>query len=194
VRGVAVDMSPSAFNHVICYCDDCQAFARFLGRADTVDAQGGTEIVQTTPSRIRITDGNSELRCVRLSEKGLMRFYAGCCRTPIGNLVYPRLPFVGVVHSFLGDGAEGQPRDAILGPVAARIQGRFAIGGVPPGAHPSASLSVIAPFMVKLLRAFFRREYQPSAFFDMETKRPVVEPEVLTSEQRKSLRPAAVPT
>jgi hypothetical protein len=191
LRGLATDMSPSAGNHVVCYCDDCQAYAAFLGRADIVDEFGGTEIFQTTPSRIRITSGKGELRCVRLTEKGLLRFYAGCCRTPVGNMIsYPRMPFIGVVHSFIGDGSGVNARDAVLGPVTAKVQGRFAIGGVPPGADATMSLPVIVSTVSKLLRGFLARGHQPSAFFDARTKRPVVAAEVLTAEQRRALRPA----
>jgi hypothetical protein len=47
VRGIARDVAPSTINHCSCYCDDCQAFAHFLGRADAIlDAHGGTEIAQ----------------------------------------------------------------------------------------------------------------------------------------------------
>ena len=31
LRGVATDVSPATGNRVVCHCDDCQAFARFLG-------------------------------------------------------------------------------------------------------------------------------------------------------------------
>jgi hypothetical protein len=182
-------MSPSAGSHVVCYCDDCQAYARFLGRDDIVDAYGGTDIFQTTPSRIRLTEGAANLRCVALSEKGLLRFYAGCCRTPIGNMVrQPRMPFVGVVSSFIGDGLDGKPRSAVLGPVIAKIQGRFAIGGVPPGASATAPLSLLMRGLPKLLGAFLAGAHQPSAFFDRTTRRPVVVPEVLTAEARRALR------
>ena len=46
VRGVAVDVSPSTGFRFVCYCGDCQAFARFLRRTDVLDAAGGTDIFQ----------------------------------------------------------------------------------------------------------------------------------------------------
>ena len=53
VRGVARDVAPSTVNHCFCYCDDCQAFAHFLGRADDVlDAYGGTEITQMSQANV----------------------------------------------------------------------------------------------------------------------------------------------
>ena len=190
MRGIASDVSPATGSHIVCYCDDCQAYARFLGRDDTVDERGGTEIFQTTPSRVTITEKASELRCVRLSDKGMLRFYTGCCRTPIGNLLpSPRVPFVGIVASFIGESVGGEPRDALLGPVTSRVQGRFAVGGLPPGAHPSAPVSVIARAITRLFRGFVAGAHRPSPFFDARTGRPVAEPEVLSVEQRRSLRP-----
>jgi hypothetical protein len=46
VRGVANDVTPNSGFRFICYCWDCQAFARFLGRPDVLDQAGGTDIFQ----------------------------------------------------------------------------------------------------------------------------------------------------
>src|SRR5271165_2181914 len=87
-------------NRCICYCRDCQAFAHFLGRADeTLDAQGGTDIVQTLPATIAFTQGVDALACMRLTENGLLRWYSACCSTPIGNtLANYKISFIGLVH------------------------------------------------------------------------------------------------
>ena len=34
VVGLVTNASPQKVNRVVCYCDDCQAFAHQLGRAD----------------------------------------------------------------------------------------------------------------------------------------------------------------
>ncbi len=44
---------------------------------------------------------------MRLTPMGLLRWYAGCCNTPIGNMVSARVPFIGIVHMFMGDSAPG---------------------------------------------------------------------------------------
>jgi hypothetical protein len=44
MRGVARKVSSSTGLRFTCYCKDCQAFARFLGQADMLDAAGGTDI------------------------------------------------------------------------------------------------------------------------------------------------------
>ena len=65
---MAHEVSPGAGNHAVCYCDDCQAFAHFLGRAaDILDPHGGTEIFQMSPARIALTAGTERLACMRLS-------------------------------------------------------------------------------------------------------------------------------
>src|SRR4051812_39818162 len=50
VRGTVTRAAPASVNRVICYCDDCQAFAHWLARADLLDAHGGTDIVQLAPA------------------------------------------------------------------------------------------------------------------------------------------------
>src|SRR5688572_12534539 len=91
LRAVVRGASGGRGNHVVCYCDDCQSFAHFLERADdTLDAHGGTEIYQMSPARLEIIDGADRLACVRLAPKGLLRWYAACCRTPIGNTLASR--------------------------------------------------------------------------------------------------------
>jgi hypothetical protein len=67
--GVASDVSPSTGFRFICYCKDCQAFARFLERADVVGPAGGTDIFQIPPGRVKITAGTHAMRWPRLSNK-----------------------------------------------------------------------------------------------------------------------------
>jgi hypothetical protein len=169
-------------------CDDCQAFALFLERPDVLDAHGGTEIFQTTPSRLRIESGGEQLRCMRLSEKGMLRWYAGCCNTPIANTAdVPKLPFVGVIHAIMDDAEAGRSRDAALGP-ALPIMAKFALGPPPASARSGVPASLLLRSAALLLRAFLRREYTPSPLFDVPAKRPRVEPHVLTPQERERLR------
>src|SRR5258706_16328438 len=108
VRGTAHTVSPRDGLHLLCYCHDCRAFARFLGKADILDAAGGTDIFQMPPARLRFDAGSDALRCMRLSEKGILRWYTDCCRTPIGNTVGPRVPIIGVINSIMGDAVDGR--------------------------------------------------------------------------------------
>jgi hypothetical protein len=69
-------------NRCVCYCSDCQAFAHFLGQpSEILDAQGGTDVIQTRPANVTFTQGQSALACMRLTERGLLRWYAACCNT-----------------------------------------------------------------------------------------------------------------
>jgi hypothetical protein len=104
VKGYVSD--PQTVNRAVCYCRDCQAFAHFLGRAaDILDAQGGTDVIQTLSARVIFSEGREVLACMRLSRNGLMRWYTTCCNTPIGNtLPNFRFSFVGLIHSCLESG------------------------------------------------------------------------------------------
>ena len=91
------------YGRAVCYCTDCQAFARYLGSQDEIlNSQGGTEIVAILPAAVHFTAGLDKLACMSLSDKGLLRWYASCCRTPIGNTPRDRkTPYVGLVRACL---------------------------------------------------------------------------------------------
>ena len=57
VRGVANEVAPSTGFRFLCYCEDCQAFARFLGRPDVLDKAGATDIFQMPTGRVKLTTG-----------------------------------------------------------------------------------------------------------------------------------------
>lgn len=104
-----------AGTRVVCHCKDCQTAARALGAQDLLGPGAGTDIWQTTPDKLCIVQGGEHLRVLRLSPKGLSRWHAGCCDTPMMNtLRKATLPFVGVVL-----GAPDVARDKITGPVFA---------------------------------------------------------------------------
>jgi hypothetical protein len=187
VRGTVASVSPDTGSRLFCYCDDCQAYARFLARQDVLDAYGGTEVFHLTPSQITIAQGREHLRCMRLSPKGMFRWFAGCCNTPIGNTISAGLPFVGLFDCFIDHAADGRSRDEALGrPV--RIHGRFARDGGPEGTHRSASLGFLARSVGHLARAWLAGKGRPSPFFDETTGAPRIAPRVLTSGEREGLR------
>ncbi len=179
LRGVARGVSRSAGNRYVCYCDDCQSFAKYLGRADEIlDAHGGTDIFQMSPARLEITEGGNRLACVRLTPKGLFRWYADCCKTPIGNTLPTRqVPVIGLIHSCMN--TEGKSRDETLGPVRAGVNGRYATGDrTEINAHDRAPLSVLFRMSRKLLGWRLRGDHNRSPFFD-NTGAPTVVPRVV---------------
>ena len=99
VKGRVDGAAVKSGNRLICCCHDCQAFVESLGAGeDALDAHGGTDIFQTSPSSVKIEQGIDQIRCLKLTEKGTDRWYAGCCNTPIGNTRGAGLPFVGLIN------------------------------------------------------------------------------------------------
>ncbi|MCX6129235.1 MAG: DUF6151 family protein [Proteobacteria bacterium] len=194
VRGVALDVSPANARRIVCLCDDCQAYAHYLGKAkEIMDSNGGTDICPVTPSRLQITQGAQHLQCLRLTKTGMFRWYAGCCKTPIANTMgISRVPFAGVVHSFMDHAADRQSRDEALGPIRGRIFGKFGVGPLPPGTHQKSSLPILLPVIGFLLKGVIQGLHQPSPFFDKQGQ-PLVEPYVLTRQERDQLRPLCGP-
>ena len=186
LRGTLHEVSGDHGNRVICYCDDCQSFAHFLGTAhEILDAHGGTEVFQVSPVRIELTSGLEHLACMSLRPGGLIRWYADCCRTPIGNTLATRqVPFVGVIHSC----APVPSLDELFGPVRARIQARFAKGDrARLDAHDRAPVSVILRFTWRILGARLRGDHARSPFFDAKTGALVRTPRVLTAEELRAV-------
>ena len=118
VVGLVTNASPQKVNRVICYCDDCQAFAHQLGRADLLNAQGGSDIVQVAPASLTFIKGQNRIAGVRLTPKGLFRWHTTCCNTPVGNTLGPAIPFVGLIAQTF----EGGPRTADVAPVTGTIE------------------------------------------------------------------------
>jgi hypothetical protein len=186
VRGVAREVSPSAGFRFVCYCTDCQTFARILGRPDVLDPAGGTDIFQMAPARVKVAAGADALACLRLSNRGVLRWYAECCRTPIANTAEgPRFPLVAVIHSFMDH--EGRPRDEVLGPRLCRIFEGSAAGPLPPNPPPPPSLGPFVRRGAMVLRWWARGLARPTPFFDPRSGAPLSEPRVVTPNERAAL-------
>jgi hypothetical protein len=168
VQGIAQNVSPQSGNHVICCCDDCQAFAHALKTATPIlDEYGGTEIMQLPMSSVALTQGREHLACLRLKPKGLYRWYADCCDTPIGNTMHARMPFVGIIHNFI---AADDKREQILGPVLAYWLPQFASSPPPITAKHYSKPRLLWRIATKLLGWKLSGKHQPSAFFDEQGK------------------------
>lgn len=187
-RGVAIDVSPSSGFRFVCYCRDCQAFARFLRRPDVLDHAGGTDIFQMPPARVKLTAGMDAVRSLRLSDKGVLRWYTACCMTPIANTAAsPRVPLIGVIHGFMDHQANGRCRDVVLGPLLCRLHERSAVGPLPPLAPAPPSFGLFVRRASKMLDWWVRGLARPSPFFDDSTNLPRSAPRVLTESERAAL-------
>ena len=181
-----VDLA-GAYARATCHCRDCRAFARFLGCEDVLDAQGGSDVVALAPDHVRFEGGRSHLACMSLGPRGLLRWYADCCRTPLANTGRdPAQFYLGLLtacldapHAVLDEalGPRGRirlfPRQATA-PVAATPL-RMALGGAGIFGH------------LAWARLRGRRNL---LVFDPDGT-PVREPRTLTREERAAVTDAA---
>jgi hypothetical protein len=164
-----------------CYCDDCRAFVRALGRDDLLDEAGGSKVVQVPPAAVRLQQGQQHIACMRLSDTGMFRFHASCCQSPLGNVMAkPRLPFVGLARSAV------VVDDAALPPLM-RIQGRFAIGPVPAGTAQTVTLGQVLRTLRFLAKSALSGGGRPHPFFSADNA-PIATPHVLSAAERDALR------
>lgn len=176
---------PEKATRIVCYCKDCQAFARFLGKPDDIlDDLGGSDILAVHPRTVTFTEGQQALACMSLSPSGMLRWYASCCNTPIGNTSRDvRMAYVGLCHSCLE-----QPGSSIadaFGPVRMRSATRSAKG--PVDASALANAMAIARIAASLVAARLSGSYKRTPFFDAARGTPVAAPTVLTPDQRERL-------
>jgi hypothetical protein len=200
MRGVVRAIEPGSGNRGACYCDDCQSFAHFLGQSDAVlDAYGGTSIFQVSSGRVAITQGSEHLACMRLTPKGLLRWYAGCCRTPLGNTsATPAIPTVGIVERCLMPPAGGASLDDLLGPVRFHVFTRFArpsrSARSAPNPPPQRSAWSDGRAFLRMIRlalgARLRGDGKRSPFFDPATGAPRATPYVLTPDELRVVEAA----
>ena len=131
-------------------------------------------MVQTRAANVTFTQGKDALACMRLTPKGLLRWYAACCNTPVGNtLASSKISFVGLVHSCLEGG--GTPLIESFGPVRAHVNTESTRGKVT--SSTLALVSVILRFMALVARAYPRVAWTLCA----------QEKSLLAFEQRKKL-------
>jgi Family of unknown function (DUF6151) len=150
-------------NRCVCYCADCQAFARFLKREhDILDERGGTSIIQTISANVIFTEGIENLTCMRLTANGMLRWYAACCNTPIGNTPPTLNPsFIGLIHTCLS--SDRTSLDKAFAPIRMYVNTKSAIGENKPASAGvlSGTLRVIG----MILKARFDGSYKQTPFF-----------------------------
>jgi len=172
----------------VCYCRDCQTYAHLLRRAGQVlDAIGGTDVVATPASNVAITAGREQLACVSLSPRGLLRWYAACCGTPIANT--PRdwkLPYVGLVHTCL---RKPDPLESSFPRVEMRVNTKSAHGPVPRDASLAGKLH-FARMVLRLAGMRLGGAYRSTPLFSASGA-PVAAPRVAGREEVEAARSAA---
>ncbi len=175
---------PKVFNRVICYCKDCQAFAHHLGAADRVlDDKGGTDIIQMPSAALSFDTGIEHVKCLRLSPKGLFRWYAACCNTPLSNILpNPKSAFIGILTTVL----EAERLNADFGRITCVYKGNSAVGEAKPGDYGLVRTILTALQIILIGR--LNGTYRQSPYLKDETF--IAQPQVLTKAQRESATPA----
>jgi hypothetical protein len=166
-----------------CYCRDCQAYAHALGNpASVLDRLGGTDVIATLQQYVSFTTGTDTLACLSLTETGLLRWYASCCNTPIGNTARgPGLSYVGLVHNCLGQSPESL--DATFGPARMPVNTKHAKGRV--STSPLSMLASTARIFASVLRARLDGTWRRSPFFGPSELKPIVPSRVLSAGERE---------
>lgn len=193
VRGSLRDASSSTCNRWLCYCDDCQAFLHHLGRSDLLDAHGGSEVVQVAPRTVSFNQGTEYIVGVRLTAKGMHRWYSSCCKTPLGNTVSPSLPFIGMHAAALRGAPRASDRTEIFGRVRAATSGEFALGG-PDESIPRAHFWHLLLAMWRILGWKLNGSTWPHPYYDRATGAPSRPVTVLSPAERDALRSKCGPS
>lgn len=175
LKGVLHEVSPAAVCHLLCYCKDCRAFARHIGQMEALEPGAGSPLVQVVPARVEITQGADQIACLRLSPKGLHRWYAACCKTPLANTVgSSRMPMAGMWRPLFAQ------IDA-FGPVATH---GFTKAALPGGPRKDKGLGrMFGGLLKRSLAAYLNGTARQSPFFDA-LGAPVAVPQVISEEDR----------
>ncbi|WP_370980279.1 DUF6151 family protein [Agaribacterium sp. ZY112] len=165
VKGELKVVQSSSF-HVHCLCCDCQSYAAYLGNQDKIlDDSGGSELLQTYPAYMAITEGQEYLACTQFREKGIYRWHTSCCNMPVANTMRSAsVPFIGVSVKLMQFSSEKEKLET-LGPVLMKAFAKYAIGIVPEDAHLRFPLSFMPRIIWFMLKGLLGKKHTPSPFF-----------------------------
>jgi hypothetical protein len=163
-----------------------------LGRErEILDLQGGSDVIQTLPMNVTFTQGIEALACMRLTEKGMLRWYASCCNTPIGNTLQSyKFSFVGLLRTCLE--TPGRPLQDSFGAIRAWANTKGAKGNPKP--KTAGMGATILWFLATTLKARLNGSYKRTPFFLVDKGTPIVPPRVLSSEELANLMHAVKAT
>ncbi len=178
------DASPQSGRRLICHCNDCQAFAHYLGKAKLMlDDHAGTHVYQTDSTKFAITKGQDKLACVTVTGGPLLRWYCETCKTPIANtLSSTRFPFLSLILS----GFDRGKTDALLGRDAEHVAVDSGAGNL--GKVKIAGMAgMLFKLLVSTVKARFNPELKKSPLFDSETGKAVAVPIKLEPSERLAI-------
>jgi hypothetical protein len=169
---------------VICYCADCRAFACFLGcESEFLDAAGGTDICQTSPSRLEITEGTGNIKRVRVTPKGLHRWYAACCSTPLANTFATRaMPFAG---TYTLNYDAGRREAALRSPVAVVFAKEAQ--GAPAAVQSTPMPLLLLDLMRRAAAEWITGKWKGRPLHDAADAGVIAPPRILLADERRTL-------
>ena len=127
------------------------------------------------------------LAAIRLSDKGMVRWYASCCGTPMGNtMANPKMSFIGLVHTCLDQGR----MDEDFGTNVAVVNTDTALGNPKP--KQRGLLGVVARFLWIVVASRISGRYRKSPLFN-GSGLPQVAPKILPAEELANLKSAISP-
>ncbi|MFP3382609.1 DUF6151 family protein [Tritonibacter sp. SIMBA_163] len=160
---------------ILCHCADCRAVELYHGCPDPKDT--GVDLLQLNPDMVTIDQGAEHLQLLKLSPKGLLRWYAGCCGTPLFNsLGKPKLPFIAVRSALFDDPDQ-------LGKVIA--QAFIPQPGKPPKHEGAARMTM--KLASRMISAWASGRWRQTPLFDIDSGAPKAEPLILTKSERRAL-------
>ncbi|MQY42898.1 hypothetical protein GG681_09605 [Epibacterium sp. SM1969] len=158
---------------LVCYCPDCRANELYHSQPDP----DGVALVQTSPEAITFTQGAEHLQVLRLSSKGILRWYADCCGQPVANtLARPKLPFVGMKRDLFQD-------PDMFGKT--KVKAFMPVPGKP--ARTKGALTMVMGIFRRMGSALLSGRWRDNPFFDTTTGEPVQPPEILDKDTRAAL-------
>ena len=179
VKGVLHGVAPGSGTNAICHCRSCRAADLHCGAPDP--GTQGVGIYQTSPWRLKITEGADRLAVFSFGPKNLLRWQAGCCGALLFNTPRnPRISFVGIRTSIF-------PETAPLGPVDGHA---FIPTGNGKTRHEGTHRFVWG-FAKRTLANLASGKWRRTPFFDTETGDPVARVDVLPEGTRDRLIAAA---
>lgn len=175
LRGYLTSEGAQAGTHVACHCADCRANEVYHNLPDP--APEPVRLLQISPEAITITQGAEHLRVLRLTRRGIFRWYAGCCGTPIANtLASAKLPFAGMRTALFENPDH-------FGKI--RVEAFVPQPGKPP--RTKGALPMVLSLFKRMGAARLSGRWRDTPFFDAETGEPVAAVEVLSKDARAAL-------
>lgn len=171
-----------------CYCLDCRGYAHFLGNPERIlDEKGGSQILGTLPRRVHITAGAAQIAGMTMTPRGPLRWYAECCRTPLGNTTRSaKAPYVSVLRCALAASDE-QLRQA-FGPANFVFSPETATA--PVRGTPLAMAAAVFKVVANLLYGRLSGQWRQTPFF-LADGQPIRTPQVIDPQTRQRLRNAS---